>query len=176
MIFHTEREVEDRPSAVARITCVGLLTACALLCAMVESRFPLPFPGVRLGLSNIFYLIALSLFGATEALCVVILRMVLVFLLSGNIFSLACTAGGLLFAMPIAIVLLRYFDHLFSVQAISVASSVAFNAGQLLAVVMMTGEQGILIYFPVLATAGCMTGYAIGTAAELVMRRIERFL
>ena len=157
------------------VVLVGLFTAGALLAGLLESRFPLPFPGMRLGLSNVFYLLALLLFGASEALCVAALRTLLLFVLTGNAFALACSAGGLACSLPLAIFLYKTFGHTLSVPAISVASSAAFNFGQLGAVVLMTGEPSLFVYFPILMLAGFFTGYAVGALADNLWRRLRRF-
>ncbi len=162
--------------SVRRLTLVGLLTACALLAGLIESRFPLPFPGMRLGLSNVFYLLAIMLFGAPEALCVAVLRTLLLCAITGNVFALACSAGGLACSLPLAIFLYKRFERSLSVPAISVASSAAFNFGQLGAVVLMTGEPRLFFYFPILMCVGFFTGYAVGVLADNLGRRLRRFV
>jgi heptaprenyl diphosphate synthase len=131
---------------------------------------------MRLGLSNVFYLLALLLFGASEALCVAVLRLFMLFVITGNAFALACSAGGLVCSLPLAIALYKRFERTLSVPAISVAASAAFNFGQLGAVVLMTGEPRLFLYFPILTLAGFFTGYAVGTLAEALRRRLLRFV
>lgn len=167
---------DERPRFTVRnISICGLFIACSLICGLLESRFPLPFPGMRLGLSNVFYLLALSLLGAPEALCVAALRLLLLFAITGNLFAMSCSAAGLVLSMPLTIFLYKAFDHVLSLQAISVASAAAFNFGQLCAVCLMTGEAMLLTYYPPLMAAGAAAGFAMGTAAEIVRDRVERF-
>lgn len=168
------RTDDDAPFSIREIVLVGMFTAGALICGLIESRFPLPFPGVRLGLSNIFYLVALMLFGGAEAVCVASLRVLLIFVITGNAFAAGCSVGGLALSLPISIFLWKTFDHVLSVRAISVASAAAFNAGQLAAAAFMTGEPRIMIYYPVLLAIGIATGYLVGRAAESLCDRIER--
>lgn len=165
------------PSSLStrRIALVGLLVALALIAGLVESRFPLPFPGVRLGISNIFYLLAMMLFGVPAAFCVAAVRLALTFLVTGNVFALACSASGLACSLPLAAFLYSNYGRTLSVPAISVASSSAFNAGQLGAVAFMTGEPRIFLYFPVLMLIGFFTGYAVGSLADLMRQKLERF-
>lgn len=156
------------------IVMIGLFTAGSLVCGLLESRFPLPFPGMRIGLSNIFYLLAIALYGPPEAITVASLRLVMMFAFTGNAFALACSASGLVLSLPMMIVLHRVFDRSLSLKAISVASSCVFNIGQLTAVFAITGEPRIYVYTPVLLAAGIAAGLAVGVAAERICDRVSR--
>lgn len=142
----------------------------------MESWFPLPFPGVRLGLANVFPLLALLLFGPREAVAVALTRLCMAFLLAGNPFALACSAGGLLLSLPLSIALWKKHRDELSVPAISVASAAAFNVGQLCAVVSLTSEPRILAYLPVIMAVGGVTGYLVGYMADKLRLRIETAL
>lgn len=81
------------------------LVLCAVLCAVALGIFvleaqiplPLPFPGIKLGLSNIVTLLALALLGWKEALGIVLGRVLLGNLLLGQPSALLyALAGGLL--------------------------------------------------------------------------------
>jgi heptaprenyl diphosphate synthase len=156
---------------------LSLFSALALAVGMIETWFPLPFPGVRLGLSNSFSLLALLSFGPGEAVAVAVARLCLTFLLSGNPFALACSAGGLICSLPVCIILYKKFGEfgrVMSVPAISVASATAFNVGQVAVVVIITSEPAILAYMPVIIAAGAATGYAVGRLAELLNDRLKK--
>jgi len=155
---------------------IALFAALALIVNLAESAFPLPFPGMRLGLANVFSFTALLMIGPYAAVFVSILRVALAFLIAGNPFALACSAGGLLCSLPLVIALYRRFRRLFSVEAISVASAVAFNVGQMTVVVMITGEWSLFGYLPVLTAAAFVTGLAVGFVSRSLDARLSVIL
>jgi heptaprenyl diphosphate synthase len=60
-----------------RITFLSVFTAASISLFVIESLFPTPIPGVRLGLANIFVLLALIYFGLKEALYIGILKSII---------------------------------------------------------------------------------------------------
>lgn len=159
-----------------RLVLVALFAALALVVNLAESAFPLPFPGMRLGLANVFSLSALLLLGPASAVLVSALRVLMAFTISGNPFALACSAGGLLCSLPVAILLYERFGKIFSVEAISVASAAAFNVGQLAVVVLITKEFALFGYLPVLTVAAFATGLAVGLVARTLAARLSSVL
>jgi heptaprenyl diphosphate synthase len=162
------------PLGTKRIVTLAVFTSCALVAGFAESRFPLPFPGMRLGLANVFTLSALILYGLPGAASVAALRLGIAFFLSGNAVALSCGAAGAALSLPVEAALLRFFREGLSLRAISVAGAFAFNAGQLLAAVFMTGAARLFAYLPPLWAAGAAAGYAVGLAAEYICEKIIR--
>ena len=79
-------EKKKRVFGAKKIAALALLTALGLIAFMLESLFPpLFFPGAKMGLSNVFSLFALVVFGLPEALLVVTARTVLGSLFAGNV-------------------------------------------------------------------------------------------
>lgn len=163
-------------SRTERIVLIALFSALAFVVNLAESAFPLPFPGMRLGLANIFSFTALLLFGPASAVLVSVLRVAMAFIISGNPFALACSAGGLLCSLSAAILLYQKFGRLFSVEAISIAAAVAFNAGQISVVVLLTGEPALFWYLPLLTVAASLTGLAVGFLACTLAARLKKTL
>lgn len=155
---------------------LGTMAAGAVACGIIETRFPLPFPGMRIGLSNVFYLITVSLFGGVEAISVAALRTLLIFVLSGNVFAAACSAGGLVLSLPLTIFLCTVFDRSISLRAVSVASSAVFNLGQLAVSAAMIGEPRMMLAYPILLVAGSVFGYAVGLSAEKACGAVGRII
>jgi heptaprenyl diphosphate synthase len=149
-----------------RVTLVAMFTALAIAAGFAESHFPLPLPGLRLGVANIFPLTALIVLGPTEAATVAGLRLFISFFLAGSTVSFACSAGGLLLSMPLAISLYKFSRNSLSVRAISVASAFAFNVGQVAAIILITGERAVMAYLPALLACAAGTGFAVGTVTE----------
>jgi heptaprenyl diphosphate synthase len=160
-------------SRTEKTAILALFSALALAVGVIEGFFPLPFPGVRLGLANVFPLLTLFIFGPREAVMVALTRIFLAFLVAGNPFALACSAGGLLCSLPLSIFLYKKHGDDLSVPAISVASATAFNTGQMAVVVVLSSEPSILAYLPVIMAIGGVTGYLVGYIADKLRRRIE---
>ncbi|MDR3279895.1 MAG: Gx transporter family protein [Synergistaceae bacterium] len=161
------------PGKTKHMLIIAMFTSMAMVTGFIESRFPLPFPGMRLGIANIFPLTALILYGPAEAISVAGLRLALSFFLSGNIVALSCSAGGIIVSLPLSIALYEYFADVLSVPAISVASAFAFNAGQLGAIALLLGSWGVLAYLPPLLLCAAATGYAIGSLASMLARKLS---
>jgi heptaprenyl diphosphate synthase len=60
-----------------RIAFLSVFTAASITLFVIESFFPIPIPGIRLGLANIFILLALIFFGLKEALLIGILKSII---------------------------------------------------------------------------------------------------
>ena len=160
-------------SRTEKTAILALFSALALATGAIESLFPIPFPGVRLGLANVFHFLALLIYGSAEAVMVASVRLFLAFLLTGNPFAFACSAGGLLCSLPLSIFLYKKYGDDLSAPAISVASAAAFNAGQVSVVVFLTSEPSILAYLPVIMAIGSVSGYLVGYIAGNLRCRIE---
>ena len=94
---------------VKRLTRCALLTAIALAIFVLEAQIPIPFPvpGMKLGLSNIITLFALFSFGWKDALAIVVIRILLGNLASGQVMALLYSllavtrTPGLLIWLPV---------------------------------------------------------------------------
>jgi heptaprenyl diphosphate synthase len=159
--------------ATKRLVTTALFTAASLMAGMLESRFPLPFPGMRLGLANIFTLTAMLVFGPSDAIAVAAARIVLSFLVTGNAVAMLCSVGGAAMSLPVTITLYRMFPDGLSVPAISAAGAYAFNFGQLAAIAIMLRTADVFGYLPWLLAVATATGFAIGRVAEEMSRRLE---
>ena len=62
----------------------------------------------------------------------------------------------------------------FSVIGISMAGGVFHNLGQLLAAIYLMENGNIMYYFPVLMTAGLVTGILIGIGSREVLHRMPK--
>jgi heptaprenyl diphosphate synthase len=160
-------------SRTRRLVTMALLTSSALVAGLVESRFPLPFPGMRLGVANAFTLAALISLGPAEAAAVSMGRLALAFLLGGNAAALACSAGGLALSLPVMTALYKIFPKSLSVPAISAAGAYAFNIGQVAAIAAVTRAHTVFVHLPPLLLLGAATGCAVGRAAEWIGDRVK---
>ena len=87
-----------------RISSLSLLCALALLAYLLEGLFPPLFiPGAKLGISNIFTLLALVLFGGREALLTVLVKCLL-----GTVFGNVIQASRGMISIALGVLLFRF--------------------------------------------------------------------
>ncbi len=161
-----------RGMSAKKLAALALLTALGLGAFMIESMFPpMFFPGAKMGLSNIFSLFALVLYGLPEALLVVVARTVLGSLFAGN-FSLllySLTAGVV--STTVSRLLLLAFPRV-SLLCVSVFSAVVHNTVQLLVYCALTQTTLIFSYLPYLALLGVLAGVIVGLAVTYAVKGI----
>jgi heptaprenyl diphosphate synthase len=73
--------------SLSRIAYLSVFTSASIALFVVESLFPTPIPGIRLGLANIFILLALIFFGLGDALLIGILKSITGSLILGRLFT-----------------------------------------------------------------------------------------
>ena len=159
---------------IRRLALCAMLAAFALVTFVIEMQIPspVPFPGVKLGLANIFTLVTLRLYGRREAAGVLAVRIVLGALFTGTLtmffYSLA---GGVCCFLVMAAVYKALGEKLTWVT--SVLGALAHNAGQMLVAFAVLGKS-ILFYFPILVISGIITGAFTGIAAAAVIRAVGK--
>lgn len=149
-----------------------MLTAAALAVFVIELQLPspVPVPGVKLGLANIFTLFALYRFKPHEAALLVLVRVFLGCLFSGNPTALIFSYAGAALCMA-GMLLLKHILKTDMIWLISIIGAVLHNIGQLLAASAVLGSFAVFGYLPVLLISGCISGCFTGIAAQLVINR-----
>ncbi|MCD8088285.1 MAG: Gx transporter family protein [Oscillospiraceae bacterium] len=160
-----------------KLVFMALLTAISLCVWLIEAQIPLPIPvpGVKLGLASVVTLTAMNLLGRREALCVLLVRIVLSALFAGSfsviLFSLA---GGLLSWAVMALTIGLFSEK--NLWAVSVLGAIGHNAGQLLAAAGVMRSAAVLWYGPALLCAAIVTGAFTGVAALYLIRALRKHL
>ncbi len=155
-----------------RLTLCALYTTIALTIFVLEAQIPafLPVPGFKLGLSNIVTLLALATLGWKEAAAILLLRIVLGNLATGQVMAIFyALGGGLLSFLCMSLSL-----HLLTPQQLWVAGvlgGLAHNLGQMLIAVAITQTPALFVYLPVLLLCGIVTGALTGICAQLLKNR-----
>lgn len=151
-----------------RLALCALLTALALTLSYAESFLPLsllvPVPGLKLGLTNIVTLTALSLLGLPYAAVISLARCFLGAFYANGFVSFWFSFCGAALSLTIMWLLEKYGLQKTSIWGVSIAGAAAHNLGQICAasVVMRTGT--IFAYLPVLLVASIGTGAVIAAA------------
>ncbi len=155
----------------------SVLAAAALAIFVVELHLPdlVPIPGVKLGLANIVTLITLYALSPWDALAVLTVRVLLGALFSGNMMALLYSAAGGLLAFFV-MAALRPFTSTRQLWAVSALAAIAHNLGQIAAAILVTSTPSLLVYLPVLAVSGVITGLFTGFAAQFALPRIKKVL
>lgn len=157
-----------------RLTELSLLTAAALIIFIIELQIPTPFviPGIKLGLSNIITVYAVYRYRAFEAFSVLIVRILLGSIFSGNLTALIYSLSGGLLCFLGMLVFKRFIDerHLW---ISSVFGAVLHNTGQIAAALLLLQTPQILMYYPFLLLAGCLSGAFTGLCAQIIVNRID---
>jgi len=154
-----------------KLTRIALLTAMALVTFVIENQIPLPlpFPGVKLGLSNIFTLLALVLMGPAAAGTLLFLRITLGSLLTSSLSAMLYSLAGGVLAFLCELLLLPVLEKK-RLWLVSVFASICHNIGQIAVAYAVIG-RAVLTYLPLLLIAGIITGLFTGLAAQAVCRK-----
>ena len=156
-----------------RITRLALLTAIALTIFMVEAQIPvpIPIPGVKLGLANIITVYAVFVLSRRDALLILIVRVFLGSVFSGQMLMLLYSMGGGLLCW-LALALLRSILSPREIWLASPVSAVCHNVGQLLVAAAVMKTWAVLAYLPYLLIAGVASGLFTGLCAQFLIQRL----
>lgn len=155
-----------------RTAYLGLYLALALVCSYIESLIPISFgiPGIKLGLANVVVILVLYDLGAAWAAAVSVLRILLAGFMFGNMFSIIYSLSGGLLSLGCMLLLKK--TGKFKIISVSAAGGVTHNLGQIIAAALVVENINLFYYYPVLLTAGGITGVLIGTAAQEIVLRL----
>lgn len=158
-----------------KLTRMALLTAVALIIFMVEAQIPppVPVPGVKLGLANIVTVYAMFALSPVQALAILVCRVFLGSVFSGQPMTLFYSLGGGLLCWCVML-LLRPILTQKQIWVAGVFGAIAHNFGQILVAIALTRTPGLIVYLPVLMLSGILTGAFTGTAAQALTGRMER--
>ena len=157
------------------IALLGVVVAFAAILSYIEIliSFDIWIPGVKLGMANIAIIVVLYLYGPKEAIVVNIVRIIVVGLLFGNMFSILFSLAGAFISL-IVMTFAKKTD-LFTILGVSVAGGVAHNMGQMLVSALVVKSYSIIYYMPVLIVAGVITGVVIGIIGKTFLKSIVVF-
>lgn len=155
-----------------KISFCALLSTLALIAFVLEGLFPpLILPGARMGLSNIFILIAIFTLGGRYAFAVLAVKTVLGSLFGGNISAVIYSLPSGLVALTAELFLI-YVVKKVSVVAISVVGAVINVTMQNLTFCLVVGSTEYLLYLPYLALIGVVAGVVVGFATFLAVKKL----
>lgn len=158
---------------IRKLTELALLTTVALIIFVVELRIPnpIPIPGVKLGLANIITVYAVYHYRAKEVFLIVLARILLGAVFSGNMMALLYSLAGSLLCLTGMLLLRRMIPQKY-IWTCSVFGAVLHNVGQIIVACLIAG-WGLLVYFPFLLVSGCIAGTFTGICAQIIISRLN---
>lgn len=159
------------------LTVLAMYTTVALTIFVAESAIPplLPIPGVKLGLANIVTLWILLCSNWKDALCVLVLRILLGNIFAGQFLSFAYSLSGGLLCLA-AMALIHHFLGKNQIVITSIVGAVFHNIGQLLMAFFILQSFSIVSYLPVLFISGIAAGTFTGLCAKYTHKRIHHLM
>jgi heptaprenyl diphosphate synthase len=158
-----------------KITLLGILTALSAIMFMVESLFPPLFvPGAKLGLGNIFVMLALIYLGFGEAVIMVVAKCLIAAIFGGFSALLYSLPSGLV-AVGVSQIFLQFSKRL-SIVSISAVAATIHNLVQNVVFAFVTKSTAVLSYAPYLALLGVICGVLTGICVFLILRTLTPFV
>lgn len=161
---------------VKSLTRMALLTAIALTIFVLEAQIPVPIPvpGIKLGLANVVTVAALYWMGPGPALAILLVRVVLGGLATGQVAAIFYSLSGGVLSWLVMLPMRRLVTRR-QIWVLSIVAAMFHNVGQILAAMVLTGTPSIVVYLPVLLLSGIVTGLFTGICAQLAIARLQRF-
>ena len=147
--------------SIKKIAILSIFVSCALSVNYLESFVALPIPCVRLGMSNIFSLTALLLFGVNEAIFVICARLLFIYIFTGNVLAISCSIVGSISSLLAEQILYSYIK-INSPILISLLGAFFFNIGQLIVVYILINSSKVFCVAPLIFIIGIPTGAIVG--------------
>ena len=163
-----------KPADPRRLARLALLTAIALTIFLVEAQLPvLPIPGAKLGLANIVTVYAVFALGPGDALLILLARVFLGAVFSGQMSTFFYSLGGGLLCWLVMSGLRRFFTKK-QIWLLSPVAAVFHNLGQLLVAAALLKSWAVFAWLPYLLIAGIGAGLFTGLAAQFLLERLDR--
>ena len=158
-----------------KLTLLAMMITFAIVLSYVESKIPafVAIPGVKIGLANIVVIFVLYKLGIKEAIVISGVRVFIISMLFGNPVSMIYSISGAILSLAVMF-LLKKLTPLKEV-AVSVVGGVMHNVGQIAVASVILDTNVVVYYLPFLILSGTIAGIAIGVAAAVLVKRINRF-
>lgn len=158
-----------------RLVYLTLLSAMAITINILESTYipALPY-GIRFGLANIIALITVELFGVKEMLIVNMMRVVIGNLLRGLIFGSTfwISLSGVLLSSLVLILSKKLLK--LPILSMSMLSALGHSTGQVMMVMFMYNQSGMMLVIPYLLISAIPTGLLTGFTAQGALRLLKK--
>lgn len=159
---------------IKQLTTLALLSAFMLIFGYFEKLFPLvpALPAVKLGLSNVILLFALTLLDSKSAWILLFIKVLLGGILYMGPIGTLLAAAGSLASILVMSPMIRHRSM--SLIGIGVAGSVAHMVAQMLVQSFLIGTLPVLGYAPVLLVSSLLSGIFIAYLARMVLLHMSK--
>lgn len=160
----------------SKLVRISLLIGIGLILFFFESFIPRPLPWLKPGLAHIATLIAIYMMGSSEAMIIVIIRVLVGSFLLGSFFNpaFALSLGGGVAATMVMSLTQRYFSSTFSIFGISVLGAVVHNLTQLFLInVLIVHRMEIFYLAPFMILSSLFTGFIVALVSYLLMEKLQ---
>ena len=172
--------LQDRKEKIKRIALCAVFLAISVIISFVEAisgiNSFIPLPGVRLGFCNIAITACLYTVSASGALCVALLRVLFLFLFSGNPVSLVMSLCGGLASLISLVATKKLYGRVFSFAGVSCISAVCHSLGQIMGAILIMHDVSLFYYLPVFVAASSVAGTVSGTVMNIILPRLSVLL
>ncbi|MCR4606006.1 MAG: Gx transporter family protein [Eubacterium sp.] len=157
-----------------RLSLLAMLVALCFVLAWLESQIPafIAVPGVKLGLTNLVVLTALYKLDWKQAMLINIIRIVLIGITFGNLFSMwYALAGGMLSTAGMI-----FFKNVVKARivTVSVVGGLLHNLGQIIVAMIVLETSSLMYYLVILWVSGAVAGTIIGLLGAAVVSRLKK--
>ena len=157
-----------------RLTLLAIMLSVSIVLSIVESFIPVFIPGVKIGLANVVTLMIMYLYGEKDAFLVLILRILLVGLLRGTIFSVTfylSLSGGVA-----AFMLMFLFKQLrvFSMIGVSIMGAFGHSVGQIAMAIFLIERAELIYYLPYILVLSVATGVLTGMISQRSLNIVKK--
>ena len=155
----------------SKLTRCALFAAMALIIHVIESFLPppAPIPGIKLGIANVITLAAIYILGNKEAFFVLIVRIILGNMFSGQVMSLIYSLCGGVFCYIVTVALKRFFKGN-TIWFLGVLGAVAHSIGQSLCACVLFSSSAFVYYGALMCLFSCVTGTFTGLCAQFMVK------
>ena len=163
-------------SRLQKIIFISLLVAQGVVIGLIENMITYPFafaPGAKLGLANLITIIALFTMPKRDSFLLIWLRLILTTLLGGTVSTFLYSMSGSLLSYFGMLLVKQLGPKRVSIIGISAAGGFLHNVGQLVTASWIAQSWSVMLYLPVLAFFGILSGIAIGIAANYLLQRVD---
>lgn len=129
--------------------------------------------GIKLGLANVVTLWLLYYATWKDALCVLLMRILIASMVTGQMVSFSYSLCGGLFCFVAMALLFRLLGKK-HIPFISVIGALFHNLGQICIAMVILRSVSILVYLPMLTISGILTGAFTGLCAWFASRRLRK--
>lgn len=155
---------------------ISLLVAQGVVIGLLENMIPYPFafaPGAKLGLANLITIISIFTMRKRESFLLVWMRLILTTLLGGTLSTFLYSMSGAMLSYVGMLLMKQLGPKRVSIIGISAVGGFLHNVGQLLTASVIAQTWTVMMYLPILAFLGILSGVAIGIAANYLMKHVR---